>query len=63
MSDDLRIGHLRGIVMRAPGITATTPFYLDQWGLHVAREDEGITYLRGTGPEPFIYGLKDDSTY
>ncbi|MEX0310907.1 MAG: VOC family protein [Tateyamaria sp.] len=63
MSHDLRIGHLRGIVMRAPGITATTDFYLDQWGLHVAHEADGVTYLHGTGAEPFIYGLKDDPTY
>ena len=38
MSQDLRLGHLRGIVMRAPNIVATTGFYLDQWGLHVAHE-------------------------
>ncbi|NNE80277.1 MAG: glyoxalase [Silicimonas sp.] len=63
MSDDLRVDHLRGIVMRAPGISSTTAFYTDQWGLHVAHQGDGITYLRGTGNEPFIYGLKDDSTY
>lgn len=63
MSETLRIGHLRGIVMRAPSITATTDFYLDQWGLHMAHQEDGITYLRGTGAEPFIYGLKDDKTY
>ncbi|GAB5446337.1 VOC family protein [Gymnodinialimonas sp.] len=63
MTEDLRLNHLRGIVMRAPGITATTPFYTDQWGLHVAEEADGVTYLRGTGDQPFIYGLKDDATY
>jgi catechol 2,3-dioxygenase-like lactoylglutathione lyase family enzyme len=63
MSDDLRVGHLRGIVMRAPGITATTAFYTEQWGLNLACEAAGIAYLRGTGPEPFIYGLKDDAAY
>lgn len=63
MTEKIRAGHLRGIVMRAPGITATTPFYTEQWGLPVAVEADGITYLRGTGPEPFIYGLKDDPIY
>ncbi|MCU4653490.1 VOC family protein [Roseibacterium sp. SDUM158016] len=63
MTEDLRLDHLRGIVMRAPGITATTAFYTDQWGLHVAHEGDGITYLRGTGDQPFIYGLRDDATY
>ncbi len=63
MTETIRAGTLRGLVMRAPGITATRDFYLDQWGLHLAHEDDGITYLRGTGPDPFIYGLKDDSTY
>lgn len=59
----IRVGTLRGLVMRAPGITATRDFYLDQWGLHLAYEGDGITYLRGTGAESFIYGLKDDATY
>lgn len=63
MSQDLRLDHLRGIVMRAPGIVATTDFYIDQWGLKIAHQDDGIAYLRGTGSEPFIYGLKDDDTY
>jgi catechol 2,3-dioxygenase-like lactoylglutathione lyase family enzyme len=63
MTETLRAGHLRGIVMRAPGITDTTPFYTEQWGLAVAAEADGITYLRGTGDEPFIYGLKDGDTY
>ncbi len=63
MTDPIRAGHLRGIVMRAPGITDTTAFYTDQWGLTVAAKADGITYLAGTGPEPFLYGLKDDSTY
>lgn len=63
MTHELRVGHLRSIVMRAPGITATTAFYLEQWGLSVAHRGDGITYLRGTGPEPFIYGLKDDPVY
>lgn len=59
----IRVGHLRGLVMRAPGISATTDFYTENWGLHVAHREEGMTYLRGTGDEPFIYGLKDDSVY
>lgn len=63
MSNELRVGHLRGIVMRAPGITATKNFYTEQWGLHVAHDEEGTTYLRGTGDEPFIYGLQDSSDY
>lgn len=63
MGKDLRLHDLRGIVMRAPGITATSSFYTEQWGLQLAYADEGITYLRGTGVQPYIYGLKDGSTY
>jgi catechol 2,3-dioxygenase-like lactoylglutathione lyase family enzyme len=54
---------LRGIVMRAPGIAATKQFYLDNWGLSVAAESDGVTYFRGTGPEPFIYALREDPTF
>lgn len=63
MSQAVRVGALRGIVMRAPGITATCPFYEDTWGLTVAHAEDGTVYLRGTGSEPFIYGLKDDPVY
>jgi len=63
MTDEVRVGHLRGIVMRAPDITATADFYTEKWGLHVAHQEAGITYLHGSGSEPFIYGLKDDGVY
>jgi len=63
MTNELRMGQLRSIVMRAPGITETAGFYTDQWGLSVAHKEDGIVYLRGTGAEPFIYGLRDDDVY
>lgn len=59
MSDRIRVGHLRGIVMRAPGITATRNFYTDNWGLSLAHEEDGTVWLRGTGPEAFLYGLRE----
>jgi catechol 2,3-dioxygenase-like lactoylglutathione lyase family enzyme len=61
--DRLGVDGLRGIVMRAPGIAATKQFYLDNWGLSVASESDGVVYFRGTGPEPFIYGLREDTTF
>jgi len=63
MTNQPRIGSLRGIVMRAPGITATKDFYTDNWGLSLAHEAEGEVWLRGTGPEPCLYGLKDGPVY
>lgn len=62
MSDPL-VGALRGIVMRAPGITATKSFYTDNWGLTLAAEEPGTVWLRGTGTQPFGYGLKDGPVY
>lgn len=63
MTEPLRAGHLRGIMMRAPGMTATVDFYVDSWGLSLARRGDGVAYLAGTGPEPFLYGLKDGDTF
>ncbi|MCB1407051.1 MAG: VOC family protein [Rhodobacteraceae bacterium] len=57
------IGSLRGLVMRAPGITATKAFYTENWGLGLAAEEPGLVWLRGTGDAAFLYGLKDDTTY
>ena len=63
MSDKVRIGGLRGIMMRGPNITQTLPFYADMWGLSLAHNADGQTYLRGTGDEAFLYGLKDDPIF
>lgn len=57
------VGALRGIVMRAPGITATRDFYTQMWGLGLAQEEEGMVWLRGTGANAFVYGLKDAPVY
>lgn len=59
MTDIVRVGSLRGIMMRGPGLPDTRDFYSDMWGLTVAHEQQGTTYLRGTGPEPFLYGLTE----
>jgi catechol 2,3-dioxygenase-like lactoylglutathione lyase family enzyme len=63
MSDPIRVDFLRGIVMRAPGVLATTDFYVNNWGMTVAKRTNDAVYFRGTGPEPFIYGLREDPTY
>jgi catechol 2,3-dioxygenase-like lactoylglutathione lyase family enzyme len=54
---------LKGIVMRAPAIAATKQFYVENWGLTVAAEQNNTVYFRGTGPEPFIYALREDATF
>jgi catechol 2,3-dioxygenase-like lactoylglutathione lyase family enzyme len=63
MTETVRTGFLRGIVMRGPGLTQTLPFYLDMWGLSLAHKEEGLALLRGTGEEAFLYGLKDGQTF
>ncbi|MEP1515455.1 MAG: VOC family protein, partial [Nitratireductor sp.] len=63
MTDTVRVGRLRGIMMRGPGITQTLPFYQDMWGLSLAHAQKGTALLRGTGSEPFLYGLKDGPVY
>ncbi|WP_346913766.1 VOC family protein [uncultured Roseibium sp.] len=63
MSDPIRVGALRGIMMRGPGITETLPFYEDMWGLDLSHKGNDEVLLRGTGTEPFLYGLKDAPVY
>lgn len=63
MADVVRVGGLRGIMMRGPDIVQTLSFYEDMWGLRLAHKEDGIALLRGTGPEPFLYGLKDGPVY
>ena len=63
MTDPVRVGSLRGIMMRGPGLTDTLPFYLDMWGLSLAHQGPGTALLRGTGPEPYLYGLTDAPVY
>ena len=42
MADQVRVGSLRGIMMRGPGLTQTLPFYEDMWGLSLAHEGEVV---------------------
>jgi catechol 2,3-dioxygenase-like lactoylglutathione lyase family enzyme len=46
-------------MMRGPGITETLPFYEYMWWLKLAHREDGVALLRGTGSEPFLYGLTD----
>jgi catechol 2,3-dioxygenase-like lactoylglutathione lyase family enzyme len=57
--DRIGVDFLRGISMRAPGMAASADFYTDIWGLAQVPSDDGTVYLRGTGPEPYIYSLTD----
>ncbi len=63
MTNKIRVGGLRGIMMRGPNMIETLPFYEQMWGLQLAHIDQGCAYLRGNADEAFIYGLKDSSTY
>lgn len=63
MTEIIRTEGLRGIMMRGPGLPETLPFYEDMWGLKLAHAEEGTTLLRGTGTEPFLYGLKEGPVF
>lgn len=63
MTEPVRVGSLRGIMMRGPDVSATLPFYQDMWGLSLSHQEDGLALLRGTGTEPFLYGLKDGPVY
>lgn len=63
MEQKICVRSLRGIMMRGPCLPATLPFHVDMWGLQLARQEEGVAYLKGTGPEAFVYGLKEDAVY
>ncbi|MDQ7261838.1 VOC family protein [Paracoccus sp. PS-1] len=63
MSERIRVESLRGIMMRGPGLPATLPFYQDMWGLTLARQEDGAAWLKGTGPEAYLYGLKDGPVF
>ncbi|MEX0346573.1 MAG: VOC family protein [Rhizobiaceae bacterium] len=63
MTERLGIDFLRGIAMHAPHMTETADFYTGTWGLKSVPSDDDTVYLRGTGPEPFIYALTDGDNY
>lgn len=63
MTERIGIDFLRGIAMRAPNALETKEFYVKNWGLKVQHETSDTIYFRGTGPEPYIYSLKQDPTY
>jgi hypothetical protein len=42
MTEPVRVGSLRGIMMRGPGVSATLPFYEDMWGLSLSHQEDGV---------------------
>lgn len=63
MTDPIRVDFIRGIAMRAPGMTATRDFYAKQWGLAPLCEEGGTVYFRGTSAEHYIYAIRDDGVF
>jgi catechol 2,3-dioxygenase-like lactoylglutathione lyase family enzyme len=57
------VDYLGAIVMRAKGATATRDFYVKSWGLTAVAQQDGAIYFRGTGPEYYIYGLREDDVF
>lgn len=64
MTPGIAVDFMRGIAMRGPGVAATRDFYEKVWGLRtVASGNDGAFYLRGTGPEQWIYALREDRDF
>ena len=63
MRENVSVDFLRGIVMRAPNAIKTKDFYVESWGLRVLKESDDEVLFRGTGPEQYIYGLRQADTY
>ena len=63
MTERIDVDFLRGIVMRAPNAIKTKDFYVDNWGLKILSETNSEVLFRGTGPEQYVYGLRQDDTY
>ena len=63
MADPIRVDFLRGIAMRAPGMTASRDFYARNWGLTPLCEENGTVYFRGTGDEQYLYAIRDDNVF
>jgi catechol 2,3-dioxygenase-like lactoylglutathione lyase family enzyme len=63
MSTTGTIDYLSGIAMRAKGCTATSDFYVKNWGLTAVTQEAGAIYFRGTGPEYYIYALREDDVF
>ena len=57
------VDYLGGIIMRAKGAVATRDFYVKSWGLTAVAQQDGAVYFRGTGPEYYIYGLREDDVF
>jgi catechol 2,3-dioxygenase-like lactoylglutathione lyase family enzyme len=50
--------HIRHIVLFSPVAEEHTRFYANVWGLNVVHQDKDASYLRGTGPEFYLLGLR-----
>ena len=53
----MRATHLRSVSITDPDPDGLADFYEQVWGLLRTGEHEGVTYLRGTGPEHHILAI------
>ena len=51
------VTHLRRVAVTTPDPEAAASFYEAVWGLHRVAADDGVTYLRGTGDEPYLVAV------
>ncbi len=54
---------LRGVALHAPGVKATRAFYETAWGLQTVSETGEALFFRGTGPEHWIFALREAADY
>lgn len=53
-----RLRALRSVELRTPELTRAADFYAEVWGLEVVEEDNGASWLRGTGDEHHVLSLQ-----
>jgi catechol 2,3-dioxygenase len=57
--DDIRVSGICSVVLGVPDLEASLAFYRDIWGLHEVGRAAGTVFLRATGAEHHVLGLRE----
>jgi catechol 2,3-dioxygenase-like lactoylglutathione lyase family enzyme len=56
---DAKVTALRSVEMGVKDVAAAAKFYTELWNLLPAAEQDGVVYLRATGPEQYVLALHE----
>jgi len=57
MAREFQLTAIRSVHLRVPDLAKACAFYADVWGVIEVAKQDGVTYFRGIGDDPYLLAL------